>query len=410
MLAQMAWRNIWRNPRRTLVVLAAIVVGIWSMVVLGALMRGMETGMLENGIRTLTGNIKIQHRAYRQDPSIANSITALPPIEAVLSRTLPDGTAWSPRIRLAAMAANARHAKGVTLVGVDPQREKRVSFIGTAVARGHYLSSTDTNRILIGQALADDMQTRVGKRLIITTRDAAGQLASKAFTIKGIFQSEMQATEKAFVFAPLAVIDPFLAMQGRISEISISLPGRLTGSRAESDLAGSIADRLSDRPLSVDTWDRLLPMLKAYLELSDQFIWIWFLVTFVAMGFGIVNTTLMAVFERIREFGLLKALGVRPAGILAGVLCETAILIAVGLIAGNLLGAATVLFLQDGIDLSRFASGTEMWGISRMIFPDVRALDVAVANLVVFVLGLAVSLYPAAKACRITPVQALAHH
>ncbi|MBC2742029.1 MAG: ABC transporter permease [Desulfosarcina sp.] len=409
MFIQLAWRNIWRNPRRTLVILTAIVIGIWSMIVLGAMMRGMETGMVENGIRTLTGNIKIQHRAYRQDPVIDNSIPSIDPIRSVFTQTLPADAAWSPRIRLSAVAANARHAKGVTLVGIDPEMEKRVSFIGNAVTRGRYLSPEDTNRILIGRALADDMQTRVGKKLIITTRDATGQLASKAFKITGLFQSEMQATEKAYVFAPLSVIDAFLEMKGRISEVSITLPGPLTGTRAESDLATTISGKLSDLPVSVDTWDRLLPMLKAYLELSNHFIFIWFLVTFVAMGFGIVNTTLMAVFERIREFGLLKALGVKPAGILMGVLCETAILLFIGMITGNLFGAATLFLLQDGIDLSRFASGTEMWGISRIIFPDVQAMDVIVANLVVFFLGLTVSLYPALKACRITPIEALSH-
>lgn len=409
MFFQLAWRNIWRNPRRTLVVLTAIVIGTGSMVVLGALMRGMETGMVKNGIRTLTGNIKIQDRIYRQDPVIDNSISSMPAIETVLSRTLPDGAAWSARIRLPAVAANARYAKSVTLIGMDPVRERRVSFIGTAVVGGQYLLPADTNRILIGRALADDMQTRVGKRLIITTRDAGGQLASKAFTISGIYQSEMQSTEKEFVFAPLSVIDAFLQMDGRVSEVSITLPGKMTGTPAESDLARTIDGQLSDPSLSVDTWDRLLPMLKAYLELSNQFIFIWFLVTFVAMGFGIVNTTLMAVFERIREFGLLKALGVKPSGILLGVLCETAILLCIGLIAGNLSGAVTVLFLGDGIDLSRFASGAEMWGISRVVFPDVQAKDVIVANLVVFWLGLTVSLYPAMKACRITPVDALSH-
>lgn len=409
MFYRLAWRNIWRNPRRTLVVLAAIVIGIWSMIVLGALMRGMETGMVANGIRTLTGNIKIQHRDFRQDPVIDNSIRSIHLIEKAISPILPEAAAWSPRIRLAAVAANARHTKGVTLVGIDPEKEKRVSFIGEAVVRGRYLTSQDANRILIGRALADDMQTRVGKKIIITTRDADGQLASKAFRITGIFQSEMQATEKTFVFVPLPVMDAFLKMDGRLSEVSVTLPDPLTGTPAESDLALAIADGLLHLPVSVDTWDSLLPMLRAYLELSNQFILIWFLVTFVAMGFGIVNTTLMAVFERIREFGLLKALGVRPMGILSGVLCETAILLVIGLIAGNLFGTATTLLLRDGINLSRFASGTEMWGLSRMIFPDVQAGDVVMANLVVFVLGVTVSLYPAIKACRITPIEALAH-
>ena len=222
MFFRLAWRNIWRNPRRTLVVLVAIVIGIWSMIVLGALMRGMETGMVANGIRTLTGNLKIQHHGFRQDPVIDNSIRSIKPIEKTLGHILPDSAAWSPRIRLTAVAANARHTKGVTLVGIDPEKEKRVSFIGEAVVRGRYLTSQDANRALIGRALADDMQTRVGKKLIITTRDAEGQLVSKAFRIIGIYQSEMQATEKTFVFAPLHVVDVFLKMAGRVRSVRCS--------------------------------------------------------------------------------------------------------------------------------------------------------------------------------------------
>ena len=409
MFYRMAWRNIWRNPRRTLVVLAAIVIGIWSMIVIGSLMRGMETGMLVNGIRTLTGNIKIQHRDFRQDPVIGNSISSVTPISAVLSHTLPQNAAWCPRIRLSAVAANARHAKGITLVGIDPDREKRVSFIADAIAQGNYLRPTDTNRVVIGQALSEAMQTRVGKKLIISARDAHGQLVSKAFIIGGLFNAELESTEKQFIFIPLPQADAFLKMQGRISEVSIALPSTMIGTSAEADLAVAIAAQLTNLPVSVDTWDNLLPMLKAYIDLSDQFLLIWFLVTFVAMGFGIVNTTLMAVFERIREFGLLKALGLKPMGILTGVLCETAILLAIGLMAGNLAGIATDLLLKDGIDLSRFASATEMWGLSRIIVPDIQSGDMILANLVVFALGLIVALYPAFKACRITPVKALAH-
>jgi ABC-type antimicrobial peptide transport system permease subunit len=138
---------------------------------------------------------------------------------------------------------------------------------------------------------------------------------------------------------------------------------------------------------------------------------IWYLVVFIAMGFGIVNTTLMAVFERMREFGLMKALGMRPVRIVRGILTEAALILLCGMVVGNLLGIATCwLVSRTGIDLSALAKGVEYAGIARVIYPQIWLKDVISANGVVLVLGLLVSLYPAVKAARFLPVEALAHN
>ena len=138
--------------------------------------------------------------------------------------------------------------------------------------------------------------------------------------------------------------------------------------------------------------------------------WIWFVVVFVAMGFGIVNTTLMAVYERMREFGLMKALGMKPWWILREVLVESFLLLICGLIVGNVLGFLSIFALSgSGIDLSALSAGAEYAGMSRIIFPAIAVKDVLVANLTVLFLGLLVSLYPAIKASRFTPVEALTH-
>ena len=216
----------------------------------------------------------------------------------------------------------------------------------------------------------------------------------------------MAATEKEFVFVTLPAAQQMLKIDKGISEISIILPDQQDNRRT----ASALKDEFFDDTYEINTWRELLPILNAYLKLSDGFMLIWYLVVFIAMGFGIVNTTLMAVFERMREFGLLKALGMKPWWIIREVLLESVLLLLMGMAIGNILSFLSISALSgSGIDLSSLAAGAEYVGISRILYPAIYVRDVVIANLVVFVLGLVVSTYPAAKAGRFTPVEALAH-
>ena len=402
----MAWRNIWRNPRRTLVILTAVVIGVWSMIFLGALMRGLTNQFLEIGISTLTGHIQVHHQDFRSDPVIQNRIDRPERVAQALEAVLPPGSHWTGRIRVNAIANTARHAQGVTLVGIDPEREARVSFIGGAVKEGTYLERDDPYGILIGKALVEKFETRLDRRVVLMSRDAAGKVASRAFRIRGIFRAETEATEKQFVFVTEAAARDMLGLEQGITEAAVLLPSHeMTGKTAQ-----ALEGRLPVPPLAVETWRDLLPLVRVTIELYDTFIFLWFLVVFIAMAFGIVNTLLMAVFERIREFGLLKALGMRPRGIVQGVLAESFFLLLLGAAAGNALGVLSVsLLAESGIDLSAMAEGLEYVGMPRVVHPQLQGGDFLLANVVVFVLGIVVSLYPAVKAARFTPVEALAH-
>ena len=404
---QLGWRNIWRNPRRTLVILTAVVIGVWSMVFLGAMMRGIADQLLKNGISTLTGHIQVHAEGFRDDPVIQNSIGDPEKIRLALDRVLPKGAFWTERIRVNGIASNARHATGITLLGINPKKEAQVSFIGKAVTEGRYLEPDDEYGILVGKALLEDFDTKIGRRIVLMSRDTEGEVASRAFRIQGIFDAEMEATEKQFVFVTMKAARDLLAFKKGVSEVAVLLPkhGQTLG------VAHNLSAELQTATLSISTWQELLPMVRVILRLYDSFILIWFIVVFIAMAFGIVNTLLMAVFERIREFGLLKALGMKPGGIIRGVLTESFLLLVLGTAAGNALGIISIFLLsKNGIDLSALAAGLEYVGLPRVIFPEVKALDFLYANSVVLVLGLGVSLYPALKAAGFTPVEALAHN
>jgi len=405
MYIQIAWRNIWRNPRRTTVILIAVIIGVWNMIFSGALMRGIEVGMIKNGIATLTGNIQIHQKGYRNDPAIENRITDVKAVETVLKKILPSNAHWTSRVRVNAIASNARHSGGVTLVGIDPAREAQVSFIGQAVTQGRYLAPDDTYGIIVGRALLDKFETKIGRKLVLMSQTGDRDIASRAFRIVGSFSAEMQSTEKQFAFVTNPAARQMLKLKNDVSEYAIVLPDNLDNGQ----LATALQSALPADHYEVSTWRDLLPMLNAYLKLSDGFIYVWYIVIFIAMGFGIVNTTLMAVFERMREFGLLKALGMKPWWTIRAVLTEVFLILLIGMAVGNILAFLNVLALSgSGIDLSALAAGAEYAGMSRILFPVIYTRDAIIANLVVFILGLLVCLYPAAKAARFTPVEALA--
>jgi ABC-type lipoprotein release transport system permease subunit len=386
--------------------MTAVIIGVWSMIFLGALMRGIADQMVRNSIATLTGHLQVHHKGYRSDPVIEKSMTEPEVLLAVLAKRLPATSRWASRVRVNAIVSNARHSTGITLVGIEPEQEAAISFIGKAVNQGRYLTADDNNGIVVGEALVDKFETKLGRKLVVMSQDTEGEIGSRAFRIVGIFRAEMQATEKQFVFVNIRAAQQMLKLGKSLSEVSVILPHH-----QEADtVAASLKNGLSATEYEVLTWHELLPLVIAVLKLYDWSIFLWFLVVFIAMGFGIVNTTLMAVFERVREFGLLKALGMKPGWIVREVLTETFFVLTLGMLVGNCLGFLSVFVLSGaGLDLSALSEGLEFVGMARVIYPVVQWQDVVMANGVVLVLGLLVCLYPAMKAARITPVEAMAH-
>ena len=405
MAFQLGWRNIWRNPRRTAVILLAVTIGIWSMLFLSALMRGIAEDMVRNGIATLTGHIQVHHKGYLLDPVVENSMLEPTQVKRVLETRLPPGTLWAPRVRVNAIASNAWYSEGVTLVAIDPEKEARVSFIGGSISAGEYLKSSDPYGILVGKALLDKFQTKLGRKLILMSQDKGKEIASRAFIIKGVFRTEMEAPERQFVFISLPAAREFLKLNEDISEFCVILPHPSMVAQS----AETLRSTLPPAEYEIHAWEDLLPLVRGYLKMYDFLVLLWYLVAFAAMGFGIVNTILMAVLERIREFGLLRALGMKPLWIVKEVLAESFFLLSIGMGLGNILGLLSVsAFSHVGINISALATGAEVVGMPRIIYPVILFRDAALANLVVFFLGLLVSFYPAVKAAHFTPIEAMA--
>ncbi|THB70321.1 MAG: ABC transporter permease [Desulfovibrio sp.] len=411
MLARLAWRNIWRNPKRTLIIVLAVLIGVWSLVTFVGFSMGMVESIRVTGIATLTGHIQIHGQGYRDDPVIENRIADSEAMRQALNQALPSGSLVSERIRLSGVASNARHSSGITLVGIDPDQEMAVSFLGNGVSEGRMLTQDDGNKIVVGRALLETFETEIGKKLVLMSQGVDGEIESRAFRIVGVFDAEMEGTEKNFVFVLKSSAQDMLGLGQELLEVCIVLPDPEQLNPVAENLRTALAESGADSPpLEVHTWEDLLPLVILYLEVFDSFMYLWWLVVFIAMAFGIVNTMLMAVLERMREFGLLKALGMRPRSIVSMVLLESSFLLFLGLALGTLCGSLTVLLLaKTGINLSAMAQGSEYMGMSRVIYPVLDLANLITGNLMILLLGLLVCLYPAIKAGRITPVKALAH-
>ena len=400
LLYTLAWRNVWRNRRRTMLILLAIAFGIWSMVTLAAMMRGMIEQQVQNTINNLTGHIQIHGIDYCDDRSIENS---MPPPGLSMLKILRGNNikAWSTRVRVPAVVASERESAGVTLVGIDPERENGLSFIANAVTEGRYLQSTADQGLLLGRKMAERLETSVGKRVVLMSQDIDNDIADRGFRVKGIFDATMEATETGYLFIGRTCAQDMLKLGENVSELALVVHDR-------QDL-NAVLQRLTNAAgeLDVQPWTKLEPFLVLAVKMYNASMLIWFVVVFLAMSFGLVNTLLMAVFERTREIGLFQALGMRPKFILAQVLLEALTLLIAGLVIGNVLAWATIASLGDGLNLSAFAKGLEWAGMSSVIYPMPAPSDIITANLLVIVLGIIASLYPAWRAARYVPVEAI---
>jgi len=400
-VARLAWRNLWRNHRRTIIMIAAVAVGIWAMLFMNALMRGMVNEMIRDSVKSLPGHVQIHHPEYRDDPNVVNAI-AQPSGELLSLLEGPDVVVWASRVRVPAVVSSERESRSVTFVGIDPEWESSISFVAGDMAEGRFLENPADAGIIIGRKLADTLDTGLGKRIVIMTQDPDNEIADRGFRIVGLFDSNMQNLEEGYVFTGIETAQKLLKIGDRVHEIAIVGPGFREVDPVYEKISAAAGPELSTLP-----WYELDPYLGTMLGVMDGFILVWIIVIFMALSFGLVNTLVMAVFERVREIGLMLALGMKPGVILGQIIVESVLLLLIGLFIGNLLAWATVVPLADGIDVSMVAEGMEMFGSSSVLYPELALNDVVMANAIVILLGIVASLSPAWRASRYQPIEAI---
>ena len=397
----LAWRNLWRNHRRTVIMLAAVSIGAWAMIFMTALMRGMVNDMVRDGIRALPGHVQVHHSDYRDDPSVTNLVAPdVAEIDAAFSSAGIDR--YAARVRVPAVISSERESRGVILVGGDPASEMSIGAVGSSVAQGEPLAGPDDRGVVIGRELAKKLETEIGKRVVLMSQDPDNEVADRGFRVIGLFEANLAAQEEMFAFAGRETVQAMLGIGDSVSEIAILGDDY----RQVDELLAGVRNAM-DGTDEILPWYELDEYLGTMLDVMDGFVLVWVVVIFLALSFGLVNTLVMAVFERVREIGLMLALGMRPATILWQIVFESVLLLVIGLAIGNALAFVTIVPLSDGIDISVVAEGMEMFGAASVLYPELLANDVVMANLVVIVLGFLASLSPAWRASRYEPVEAI---
>ena len=305
-------------------------------------------------------------------------------------------------MRVPAVISSERDTRGVILLGVEPQSEVQVGFDADTIVEGRFLDDSNDRGLVIGAKMADHLETDLGKRVVVMSQDPDNNIADRGFRIVGIYKAKLASLEETFIYAGRDTVQKMLKLGDQVSEIAI------TGEDYRHvDPWYPRIEQAAGEGVETLPWYEIDTYLGSMLAMMDGFVLVWIIIVFLALSFGLVNTLVMAVFERVREIGLMQALGMRPSTILYQILMESLLLLLIGLVLGNVIAVGTVMPLQDGIDISVVAEGMEMMGTSSTLYPALKLNDMIMANVIVIVLGLLTSILPAWRAASYNPIEAL---
>ncbi len=409
---RLGWRNLWRNRRRSALTVGSIAVAFATLVVVVGLVEGAARQLLANGTRTMLGQIQIHAETYLPDRSLHDTIGAAQgaDVATLIARveSLADAKA-APRVFGFGLLSTGRRSAGAQLVGIDPVREARVSTLQQALVHRSGLMGAAPMSVVLGQLLADELGADIGAEVAVVTQAADGSMGNELLHVVGILRTGLMTADRALALMAIDDLQALLVLPGgRIHEVAVSI--------SDIEAAESVATQLTDAlrepaHLRVQSWRTLAPQLGDYLALTRSSNWMLFLIVGTFAAFGVLNTMLMAVFERTHELGVLASMGLRPLQILATIVAESVCLALVGLVGGLALGALGMWYFSHfGWDLTRWTEGVTIAGV--LFDPILRSAwnwsATAQAALTLAVVTVVAGLIPAVRAARLRPVEALA--
>ena len=403
MLVGLAWRNIWRQPHRTALSLISIVLASAITIFLLALQEGGYGTMKESVLHLMDGFAQVQPPGYSQDPDL-NKTIADPARLAAHFDKLGAVTAATPRATAYVIVSNGPRSYGAAVFGVDPATETKISNLGTTILKGRYLSPADSRAVVVGAGLARNLMLEVGSKLTMLGEASDGSIAADVLNVKGIFSTGVSELDRQVIEMPLTRFQSDFAMEGRANTIALT---GLKLSDIQSDLP-DLRKAASAHGLVVRDWTELEPALHDVILLDASFSSLIYISLVVIVVFIILNTLLMSVLERTREFGMLLAIGMRPTQIGRMVWLELLFLAGIGTILGIALGAgATSWFAKTGIPFPGAEALFAQWHMPSTLFPQLDYISALSGPLAIAISICIAGFVPYARVRRLEPVSAM---
>lgn len=400
----MAWRNVLRNRRRSIVTIAAMAFALFVELMYAGLVPGYLNAMTEDITQLEIGDVQIHALGYRDTPSIYTVIEE--PEKILASLDALDGYPSSARLLGGGLAASGEYSAGIAMRGVDPERDGKVCMVSQKVEQGQWLDVGAPKGVVVGKHLAKTLEVKPGSELLILGQATDGSMANDLYEVRGILGGVAEATDRATIYMLDSTFRDLMVMPTGAHQIIITGP---RGNTLE-ETGGAVAAAAPE--LEVKTWKQLMPIIGQMLDSVGGMIYILYFIIYVAVGILVLNAMLMAVFERIREFGVLKAIGAGPLRVFAIINIEAAFQTLIALVVGFTAALPGMWWMQNkGIDFGSIG-GMNMMGVTmRKVWYGVYddpATILAPVIMLIFIVSIAV-LYPAIKAAWISPVQAMRH-
>lgn len=397
----MAWRNIWRNASRSLIIMTSVTLGLFAGISVLGLYKGMLKSRVETVIYREVGHLQVHHPRFSEDmqasfvlPSHVNELS-LQGISGI--------RASSFRLVSPAMLATASGSAGIIINGIDKEQEQAVSQLDRKMVEGSLFPSSMKNPVVIGKKLADKMKLHLKSKVVLTFSDSANNMVSAAFRVSGIYESENAPLDERILYVPRNRLTQLLNTGTAAHELCIILNNDATTAPVQTELAKRFPG------LKIEPWQDLSPETSLLADIANQYSIIIISIIMLALAFGIINTMLMAVLERTREVGMLMALGMSKLRLFRLIVAETVFLTLAGFPIGLLLSWLTIAFFnRHGIDMSAFRGELmKSYGFSQVTYPEFPIEQLPDVIFIVLFTALFSGIFPALKALRLKPVDAL---
>lgn len=408
MIFQIAWKNVWRNKLRSLIVILSIVVGLLGGLFYLAFSNGMVQHQVGSAIKTEISNIQLHHPEYLINNEMEYSITS-PNKYLEKIRTLANVKAATARIKSMVMISSAATGTGISLNGINPVEESKISDLHTKIIDGNYFQTKIRNPIVIGEKLAKKLKVRVKSKVVITTQDMSDNITYGSFRVVGIFKTHNTMFDLANAFVQKKDLANLIQFDDqKATEISVLLEHNEFTNQTTDKLKSLFNNEIESEQLIIRSWSEINPILKMLNEMTVQFTMIFVMIILVALSFGIINTMLMAIMERVREIGMLMAIGMSKLNVFLMIMMETVFLSMTGGIIGLSLSWIVVQITNTtGIDLSSVAEGLNAIGYSSFIRPELGILFYFFIGTLVILTAIFASIFPARKALKLKPSEAI---